>query len=295
MKQLNYSDEIIDYNNSALSSDQLDAPVSVSEIKEHVIDDDEEEIDISNIKRGEKATNVTSTQATTYDFNRPCFKARTNIVSPSQYHKLPRPFINLGFPKVGSTAMYKYFQCGGVKSSHYYCRNKDEADRYTCASCLKNWITKPSLASCGEHKFQVYAQLDNGLYFPQIELLDEIMDEFSSEGATFFLIFRNMDKWHNSLSHWPPKQKPKLLERFTKLNITGLPRGKGSHVEELSDWFCNHVDRVRRVIDANTQHTLVEIDLEEDENVVGQRMEDMFGIEQSCWKKTNANTAIASS
>lgn len=136
----------------------------------------------------------------------------------------------------------------------------------------------------------MYAQIDNGTYFPQIELLDEFVH--GHPNATFFLTFRSVEKWYHSISHWPPRKNgPHMDERFKKLNITGSPSSESkSNPKEFSDWYCNHVQRVRDAVANNPSHTLVEVDIEDPD--IGQRMEDIFGIKKSCWGHANANAII---
>jgi hypothetical protein len=47
------------------------------------------------------------------------------------------------------------------------------------------------LKSCGA--FQSFMQMDRDVFFPQIELLDQIHEE--SPNATFLLMFRGMNGW----------------------------------------------------------------------------------------------------
>ena len=155
--------------------------------------------------------------------------------------------------------------------------------------CMKESVDAglPPLSQCGEA--DMYAQIDNGSYFPQIELLEEIVE--GHPNATLFLTFRSMEKWYHSIKHWPPRPRgPHMNQRFRKLNITGLPPGEGRNIEELSDWYCKHVQRVRDIVARNPSHTLVEVDIEDP--TIGQRMEDMFGIEKSCWGHANVNANI---
>ena len=218
-------------------------------------------------------------------FNQDCLRARTDAFPSSSYHNLPFPYVNLGFPKMGTSSLYSFFNCGGLESTHYRCGKRIGK----CSICTQESVAAglPPLAQCGNAN--VFAQLDNGQYFPQIELLEELVH--GHPNATFFLTFRSMDKWYNSLKNWPPRKNgPHMPRRFTKLDITGLPTGKGKNLYELSDWYCKHVERVRDLIAKNPSHTLVEVDIEDPDTA--QRMEEIFGIEQSCWGHKNANGLI---
>lgn len=182
--------------------------------------------------------------------------------------------------------MHAFFECGGLKSHHFQCGKDFQTNRrVSCAKCISDSVeaNKPPLALCEEAA--IYTQMDNGTYFPQVELLNEFHQGYPT--ATFFLTFRNMSKWFHSLSHWPPRPRgPHFNERLQKLNITGFPAGKGKNEEEFTEWYCNHVIRVRELV-ANSEHHLIEVDIED--NTIGQRMSEMFGISESCWGHANVN------
>ena len=64
------------------------------------------------------------------------------------------------------------------------------------------------------------AQMDDGHFSPQIELLEEFVHGHSN--ATFFLTFCSMETLYHNISHWPPRKNgPHMDGRFKKLNITG--------------------------------------------------------------------------
>ena len=221
-----------------------------------------------------------------YDGTPRCLKARTDTVPKSLYHKLPKPYINLGFPKMGTSSLHAYFECGGLVSTHFRCGKGSKK----CGVCTRESIEAglPPLSQCGQA--DMYAQIDDGAYFPQIELLEEFVH--GHPDATFFLTFRSMEKWYHSISHWPPRKNgPHMDDRFKKLNITGSPSLENkSNEEEFSDWYCKHVTRVRDIVAQNPTHSLVEVDIEDPD--IGQQMEDIFGIGKSCWGHTNVNANI---
>jgi len=216
-----------------------------------------------------------------------CLQARNDTIAKSSYRKLPTPYINLGFPKMGTSTLHSFFECGGYKSTHFRCSMSMSCAKCTSQSVLHGF---PPLKECiDERPSDVFAQLDNGTYFPQLELLDEFVEGYPE--ATFFLTFRDMEKWYHSISHWPPRKKgPHMDERWQKMNLTGLPAGIGNNVEEFSSWYCGHAERVRSLIDKNPLQTLVEIDIED--HMAGTRMAEMFGVEEQCWGHANVNANI---
>ena len=67
--------------------------------------------------------------------------------------------------------------------------------------------------------------MDDGHFFPQIELLEEFVHGHSN--ATFFSAFRSMETRKNG---------PHMDERFKKINTTWSPSNKGrSNPKEFSD------------------------------------------------------------
>lgn len=216
-----------------------------------------------------------------------CLHARNDTIPRYRYGLLPKPFINLGMPKMGSSSLQTFFACGDYKSSHYECGKE------LCADCMKRAVANSNgpLSSCGE--FDAFVQMDDGSFFPQIEYLNEIHEE--SPNATFLLTFRGMDGWYRSISHWPPnadKTNPPLVmsNRMKRANITGLPQGVGNNVHEFSEWFCNHVNNVRDFVKRHPSHALIEIDIED--NNVGKRLGEFFGIRDTCWAHANKNPGL---
>jgi hypothetical protein len=217
-----------------------------------------------------------------------CLRAMDREIPKSQYGSLPKPYINLGMPKMGSTSLQAFFKCGGFNSSHYECGNE------FCADCIHRAVShgQPPLSSCGSH-YDAFVQLDNGSFFPQIEYLDEIHREHPN--ATFLLTFRGMAGWYRSISHWPPNAdviNPPLVmsNRMKSANITGLPVGMGRNAGEFTMWFCNHVNNVRQFVKRYPSHGLIELDIEGEGN--GKRLGELFGIRSSCWGHANKNPGL---
>lgn len=243
--------------------------------------EDEKTARDSKTNKDEKAKQ----ELTPFISTKSCFKARSNTVPDHLYGKLQKPYFNLGFPKTGTSSLHNFFDCGGLDSVHFRCNRID-----SCARCMKESVEaggRPlDLCETGSRKIDVFAQMDNGLYFPQIELLDELVAGYPN--ATLFLTFRSIEKWYNSLNKWPPRRNgPHMNDKMKKENITGFPSGVGKNVDEFADWFCNHVERVRGIVARSPTLTLVEVDIED--STIAKRMSDMFDIDESCWGHTNAN------
>ena len=128
--------------------------------------------------------------------------------------------------------------------------------------------------------------MDDGIYFPQIELLDEIVAAYPK--ATLFLTFRSVEKWYNSMKNWPPRKRgPHMVDKLRKENITGFPSGVGENIDEFGDWYCKHVERVRDIVARNPSIALVEVDIEDPS--IAKRMSKIFEIDESCWGHSNVN------
>ena len=209
-----------------------------------------------------------------------CFEARTNTTPTHLYGKLPTPYINLGFAKMGSSSIHAFFGCAGYRSTHYRCLPGS-----SCAKCIRQSIEDglPPLQHCGSA--DVFAQIDDGSkgHYPQVEYIDELAT--GHPNATFLLPFRSMEKWYKSMKGWH-----QMNIKLRRANITGLPIGTGKNVDEFSTWWCWHVKRVRDIVARNPSHALVEINLEDPST--RERMGEMFGVDESCWGKANANSNI---
>jgi len=180
-------------------------------------------------------------------------------------------------PKMGSTSLHSYFDCGGYKSVHWKC-----GKRY-CGECIEDAIqagSSPLSTSKCTKNFGSYAQIDRGPeHLVQVNYLNEIVRGVPN--ATFILTFRNMTNWYKSMSNFN-----NLRQRFEEANITGLPRGVGRNVSEFSHFYCEYVKRVREeVAKYPGRHELIEIDIEDP--TVGWQMEEAFGTSHTCWGKKN--------
>jgi len=165
------------------------------------------------------------------------------------------------------------------------CQRKDRTGAGQCAQCIADSIEMglSPLKLC--RNVDVYSQIDGTmnetLYFPQIDLLEEIVKGLPN--ATFLLTFRSMDGWYNSVSGWGT-----LRSRMMKLNLTiGDTTLGGGSQQEFTNLFCEHVQRVRELVPANR---LVEIDIED--ATIGARMSDLFDVDEECWGRTNANSKL---
>mmetsp|Transcript_24434 Transcript_24434/g.37383 ORF Transcript_24434/g.37383 Transcript_24434/m.37383 type:complete len:309 (-) Transcript_24434:275-1201(-) len=223
-----------------------------------------------------------------------CLRPRSNNRDAVVKSPMKLPIINLGMPKMGSTSLQSYLECGGYESVHWLC-----GGRY-CGDCIEEAIQAglPPFSSqdpkCKINNIDAYTQIDRGPEnLVQVNYLHEIMAGVPS--ATFVLTFRNMTKWYMSMSNWwtDSKEVPfnstkdnTMRGRFEVANITGLPVGVGRNVSEFSHFYCEYVKRVREeVAKYPGRHELIEIDIEDP--TVGRQMEEAFGVNRTCWGHSN--------
>jgi hypothetical protein len=182
-------------------------------------------------------------------------------------------------------SIHSFFGNAGYTSKHLVCGRTDNRRHHDCAQCIADSIEQglPPLQLC--RKADVYSQIDGTaykkLFYPQIDLLEELVN--GQPNATFLLPFRSMDGWYQSVSRWGT-----LWRRMWNANLTigETSLGAGSQ-EEFTNFFCEHVRRVREIVPANR---LVEIDIEDPS--IGTRLSDIFDIDEECWGRTNVNAKL---
>eukprot|EP00536_Pseudo-nitzschia_multiseries_P002377 jgi/Psemu1/183371/e_gw1.31.56.1 len=121
---------------------------------------------------------------------------------------------------------------------------------------------------------------NDGNFFPQISLLDEIHS--AEPNATFVLLFRPVDDWIRSVRSWhrlPVRWMEETTEtKTTTTTTTAIPgltltpdqalRRESNPGEpllatesQLEEFWCHHVEHVRRFADEHPSHLLIELDL----------------------------------
>ena len=198
--------------------------------------------------------------------------------------KFQLPVLNVGFPKMGSSTLTAFFNCGNLKSSHYYCNSGKGGAPTTCGTCMHQAVAmgKPPLESCGA--FDFYGELnyvsEPPCHWPQIDNLEEIHAE--APNATFILSFRDIKSWTRSIRRWKEFNVPYLIDALRDYcNV-------GSTDAELEQFFCDQVNRVRTFVQVHPSHKLVEVQLEDTENTSNILFR-QFGIKRECWGHKNKN------
>mmetsp|Transcript_31677 Transcript_31677/g.38804 ORF Transcript_31677/g.38804 Transcript_31677/m.38804 type:complete len:293 (-) Transcript_31677:46-924(-) len=207
-----------------------------------------------------------------------CLHPNTNQQLPVGGN-LPRPIISVGFPKAGSTTLDDFFKCGGVRSCHHAYKGEDKR-LHIIGTCMEEAKRKglPLIKSCGDR--EAYTQLDDTThthcYWPQIDALDEIHDEYPD--ATFILNLRPVEHWIKSLRKW--------RSYSGRLKTCGMV--EDSTDELLTELFCNQVTRARDFVAKHPSHALIEFDIEDPST--GELLSNVFGIDEKCWGVSNVGT-----
>jgi Sulfotransferase domain len=198
-------------------------------------------------------------------------KVEVIFEAPSQL-KLPKPIINVGFPKAGTSTIFSFLHCNGLAGQHWYCCDKQEhpgvtANHRLMSRCmLENMANGTAvLEGCGD--FDFYSEingprffqdldgrnmLDDGtllpvdqskgqnarIFFPQHHHLDEIHQQYPN--ATFILNLRPVDAWIASVLKWKSKLEFEILNEFYFQNSTRFLFGpKVKPVNEQNSPFVN--------------------------------------------------------
>lgn len=185
---------------------------------------------------------------------------------------LPKPIINVGFPKAGTSTIFSFFHCNGLKAQHWFCcepqdhPTKTEHQKLMSYCMLKNMISKrPLFQDCGD--YDVYTEingprkcggtenrmmLDDGtilskaestkpskdrIFFPQHHQLDKIDDQYPN--ATLVLNHRSTKEWIASVKKWDIGLKYQILNEFYEQNSTRFlfDDMEKEQRKKLDDWY----------------------------------------------------------
>lgn len=228
----------------------------------------------------------------TKDWELDCFRPRLDMTQKLVDCDIPLayPILNVGFPKDGSSTLFKFFQCT-FKGTPMIATH-DQFGR-----CNRKALEKgqPPLSGCPYHRNkQALMQMDQNYApcaFPQISMLDEIHQEHPN--ATFVLNFRPIHhwmssaaKWKHMTARWRQKGCIKNLPGFVKLKER--PKSDERRKLELQRWWCSHISHIRAFVKQYPSHKLIELDLYDDEHSAD-TLATLFDSKKSCWGQTNVN------
>ena len=199
--------------------------------------------------------------------------------------QLGKPYINMGFPKMGSSTLHSFFNCGGIYSSHYWCGKKVRP----CGKCFDQAFKSNTKIhqSCGG--FDAYAEInyvtESPCIWPQITHVEELHQ--NAPNATFVLIFRNITSWVSSVGRWKEPDGQSLRQALSTKCSLGAKGAEEISEEDMSQVFCDQVNALRKFVKEHPLHALVEVQLEDEETA--SVMSNIFGIKDNCWGHSNKN------
>jgi hypothetical protein len=205
----------------------------------------------TNVKRPMKYQNLAKKKKFTKRKEKYLQHLKVLHVAPDEL-RLPKPIINVGFPKAGTSTIFSFFHCNGLKAQHWLCcdpqnhpgRTKHNMLMSNCM--LKNLIAKtPIFDNCGDydvyteingprhfHENQHRTLLDDGkllsqteststklrLFFPQHHQLDAIHQQYPN--ATLIFNQRSVGAWIDSVQSWDFGLQFQILNEFYGQNST---------------------------------------------------------------------------
>lgn len=212
-----------------------------------------------------------------YSFFHALVLFKQHYIEPKIRHAEPFVFV-VGLPKSGTTSLHKYFECGGLHSSHWTCGD------IRCGECIEQNILKHQTPLLGCGSFDVYTQMDvvgdgnHSCYFPQLSALDIIYETYPN--ATYIFNTRPFAHWNRSIHNWY-----NMHYRLREKCIWPFSFSKNQHFfKQLHEYTTNTIHTFHKT---HTSMNLLEIDIES--SSAGEALEDWFGIPQKCWQKRNAS------
>lgn len=264
--------------------------------------------------------------------------SRSNILKPiqsigkktSKELRLPKPVINVGFPKAGTSSIFSFFHCNGLKSQHWFCCEPQDSPKRTksqklMSKCLLNNLVdgRPFFQNCGD--YEVYSEingprhfpdqtlLDNGkllskaesmttkrrLFFPQHHRLDAIHKEYPN--ATLVLNNRPVEKWIVSVQSWNAGLKYEILNEFYEQNSTRFlfeNITNGTNIRPLFN-SRNMLESLKAVYKYHQEYIRDWVERHPSHALVevdithedaGKTFAEAFGLKESCWGHENKGT-----
>lgn len=239
---------------------------------------------------------------------------RTSVVAPNSARRdrINFPIVVVGLSHTGTTSMYAYFQCGGLRSIHFgiHINRPNEQRLATCIRFnIRNHAQDP-LLDCKFGKpepFQVFSDLSEiGRSCYDVTMWDLEALYQAHPRMTLVLTQRDPASWAKSISgarhfdsllqcpqFWPeqPVRQPHELTtpvRNARGQVLHLPNQTMMFPDDLILAFEWHRNHVRQFAVSHPSITLLEFDIQS--NSTGKDMEEVFGIDASCWGHRHDNS-----
>lgn len=208
--------------------------------------------------------------------------------------QLPLPFLNVGFPKVGSNTLMEFFDCLGMRANH---GQNGELMFDNLAMGIN--LFGNSVDGRRRENAMAYTQLDRNTisgYYPQVSLLDELHE--LGPNSTLIFQFRPIHDWIRSVSGWNVMKG--AMSRFIMPGLIlndkqrtrnaiykqekKLMKNKALLVTELqlAKWWCGHALHIREYVREYPTHSLIEMDLY-DTDGTSDLLHDLFQVDADAY------------
>eukprot|EP00977_Amphora_coffeiformis_P002837 scaffold528_cov165-Amphora_coffeaeformis.AAC.49 len=204
---------------------------------------------------------------------------------PVENLKVPTPIFVLSLPKSGTSSLYMYFHCGGIKSTHTYSKTGGRL-----GICMKkNYLADtPLLDGCRLHE-QMFSDIGytgqsrhgsmfgaSSCFYPSLQALDRIIRDYPN--STIIVSYRSTG-WHDSI-----KTFNGLKSRW-RSSCDVFPNTSDPHVWE--DFYVEHRRRIREAVQGQPTIRYLEFDLKDP--TAGHQLENFTGISHECFGDCKPN------
>jgi hypothetical protein len=209
---------------------------------------------------------------------------------PDSNFNVTFPVLVASLPKSGTTSIYAYFLCGGVRSVHTYCphRNKFDPRQLRIGAVIEENVKNGNAPFQGcedgdnERLGPVKVFSDTGYvmpegpcYYPSISALESMYKSYPN--MTILLGTRNSTKWYHSFKNW---NKGGLQWLWTKYCD---PMPSTPHPNAFTSFYEWHNHHIRNFAQQHPSVTLIEFQI--DSSTAGSDLERATNISSSCWGK----------
>jgi hypothetical protein len=207
--------------------------------------------------------------------------------------KINLPVFVPSLPKSGTTSLFQYFSCGGVRASHQWVKGKEtRAER--SGLCIKRNVAanRAPFEGCGDYDVYTdtgYVDIDKKTlqphcFYPSVDALEAIAEHYPN--ATFVMAVRQTESWYKSIANWAGGS---LLKRWRRCNATGFP-GWTLKPRRIKRFYDRHNANIRRFLNEHPSINYIEVSLESEET--GKILEREIGIPAECWDKCAPNSQL---
>ena len=282
LRTLNLTDQTSSSSSSVPHEQESQSDLYVKDKEENHSGNQQTSFDSFNNSR-DKESLTTVTATTSSQSASPLEKKKAPHKRIVEQLRVPTPIIVMSLPKSGTTSLYKYFNCGGVYSTHTY--GKSEAGHgIRLGKCFhKNYMAQqPLFQNCVPYA-RMYSDIgyinmkEGGCFYPSLQAVDEIIRDYPN--ATIIVSYRS--GWHDSILHFQG-----LRDRWRRRCPHIFPNSTNPEVWE--EFYVAHRTRIRQAVEASSSSIrYLEFDLKDP--LAGQKLENFTGISWECWADCKPN------